>query len=203
MKWEMRKRSLQRGQEKFIDKMVDFLVKTPEASVAVYPQQYALKEKEYILFYEAKKKYFLVINMKNTRSFSKADSERVDKMSVKDSLFVKYLDKKVGNTMLFTIQEKCDKFVGTAIINDRFNQLNKEREDAFMLHFKKQGVESRVKIHTGENIVPYDGFSFYKITYKGELPESLIKAHRKMNDLNDEVPAEKYKKDQKQARSAL
>ena len=125
-------------------------------------------------------------------------------MSVKDSLFVHYLNKKIGDSMLFTIQDKCDKYVGSALVNDRFGKLNKEREDAFMLQFKKKGVENRVKFYPGENTVPYNGFSYYKIKYKGELPESLIKAHNKMNDLNDPVHGEKHKQEfPGQARSSL
>ena len=54
--------------------MVDFLIKNPDASINVYPQQYAIKEKEYILFFEAKKKYFLMTNNKNAGSFSEEDS---------------------------------------------------------------------------------------------------------------------------------
>jgi hypothetical protein len=30
--------------------------------------------------------------------------------------------------------------------------------------------------------VPYNGFSFYKIVYKGEIPESLKKAYSQMNE---------------------
>jgi len=203
MKWEMRKSSLQRDQKKFIAKMVDFLVKTPEAFVTVYPQQYDLKEKEYIMFFEAKKKYFLATKNMNLGSFNEADSERVDKTSVKDSLFVHYLNKRNKDAMLFTIQENCDKYIGSAIVNARFKQLNKEREDAFMLPFKKKGVDDHVKIYPGENIIPYNGFSFYKITYKGELPESLIRAYNKMNDLNDEAHRKKHKTEPKQSKSTL
>ena len=64
VKWEMRYSSLQPVQEKFIEKMADFLVKNPDASITVYPKQYALKEKEYILFFEAKKKYYLITQNK-------------------------------------------------------------------------------------------------------------------------------------------
>ena len=49
--------------------MGDFLVNNPNASIAVYPQQYEIKEKEHILFFEAKKKYFLLINNKTFQSF--------------------------------------------------------------------------------------------------------------------------------------
>ena len=157
--------------------------------------QYAEKEKEYIRFFEAKKKYFLLSKGKNALALSESDSLKVDKMSVKDCSFVQYLNKQVNDTLLFTIQEKCNNFIGSAIINDKFKQLNKEREDAFMLPFKKKAVENRVKIYTGENNIPYNGFSFYKIVYKGERPESLIKAYQQINELNNVAPRKRFEKE--------
>ena len=202
LKWETRQSLLLPDQEKFVNKMVDFLVNNPEASIAVYPMQYAEKEKEYIRFFEAKKKYFLLSEGGNARILSERDSLKVDKTSVKDSLFVNYVNKHLSHKLLFTIQEKCNNFVGSDIINAKFKQLNKEREDAFMLPFKKKGVENRIKIYTAENNIPYNGFSFYKIVYKGELPAALTKAYRKMNGLNNEAPRKKYKKERKQNREA-
>jgi hypothetical protein len=203
LKWTMRQHSLLPNQEKFVNAIVEFLIKNPEASIAVYPIEYAEKEKEHILFFEAKKKYFLLLKDKNAPFLSEDDSLKVDKMSVKDSLFVHYLNKKVSGKMLFTIQEKCNKVIGSAIVNAKFKQLNKEREDAFVLDFKKKGVQNRVKIYTGENNIPYNGFSFYKIVYKGEIPKALLKAYRKMNELNDEAPRKKFKNDRKKNRKAL
>jgi hypothetical protein len=203
LKWKFRQPSLSTSQEKFVYRMVDFLKDNPDASIAVYPIQYAEKEKEHICFFEAKKKYFILLKAGNDHSFSKDDSLDVDKMSMKDSLFVKFLNTKVGGNQMFTIQEKCDKFIGPAIITDRFNQLNKERENAFMLHFREKNVENRVKFFPGEDNIPYNGFSFYKIVYNGEFQEPLLKAYRKMNELNDEAPREKFKKEHKQNKSAL
>ena len=201
LKWQMRQSSLLPDQEKFVNKMVDFLIHNPEASIDVHPMQYAEKEKEHIQFFEAKKKYFLLSNEKH--ALSEDDSLKVDKMSVKDAVFVQYLNNKAGGSKLFTIQEKCNKFIGSAIVDAKFTQLNKERENAFMLDFKKKAVETRVKIYTGENNIPYNGFSFYKITYKGELPKALIQAHRKMNELNDETPRKKFKQERKKNRNVL
>jgi hypothetical protein len=203
LKWKMRQGSLLPDQEKFVNTIVDFLINNPDASISVYPMEYAEKEKEHILFFEAKKKYFLLFKDQNALSLNKNDSLKVDKMSVKDSLFVHYLNKKVGGNMLFTIQEKCNKFIGSAIVNAKFKQLNKEREDAFISQFKQKGVQNRLKIYPGENIIPYNGFSYYKITYKGEIPEALTKAYRKMNELNDEAPRKKFKNDRKKNRKAL
>lgn len=179
--WEMRQSSLLSHQEKFVSKMVDYLVKNPDASIAVYPIQYVEKEKEYIAFFEAKKKYFLSSENKNALILSEDDSMKIDKMPVKDSLFVNYVNKQVRDTMQFTLQEKCYSLIGSAIINARFELLNKARENAFILLFKKKGVENRVKIHSNENNIPYNGFSFYKIVYKGELPGYLIRAYRQMD----------------------
>ncbi|MGD0709622.1 MAG: DUF748 domain-containing protein [Bacteroidales bacterium] len=197
VKWEMRNNSLLPDQEKFIKRMTDFLVKNPAASITVYPQQYEVKEKEYILFYEAKKKYFLLTNNKNTQSFSRADSIKVDKMSVKDSLFVLYLNKRTYGLMLFTIQEKCWMTIGSAIINNKFNQLTSERANAFIMYFEEKGVGKQVNILAGQNVIPYNGFSFYKIVYHGEFPESLIKAYQKMNDLNDDELRNRYEVERK------
>lgn len=202
-KWQMRQSPVPDNQEKFIERMADFLVENPGASITVHPQQYAIKEKEYILFFEAKKKYFLLSNNINKESFSEEDSEKVAKMSVKDSLFVHYLNKQVNDSMLFTIQDKCSKLIDSGIINAKFKQLNTERENAFISYFKKREVEKQITISRGENIIPYNGFSFYKIEYKGEFPEPLIKAYREMNELNNEAPRKKFKKERKENLTAL
>jgi hypothetical protein len=203
LKWEMRQSALLLKQEKFINKMAGFLEENPEAIIAVYPMQYAEKEKEYIQFFEAKKKYFLLSNDKKAQFFSESDSQKVEKMSVKDSLFVQYLNKQLQDTMLFTIQDKCIKFISQNSINDKFKLMNKAREDAFMLQFKKKGLENRVKMHPGENSVPYNGFSFYKIVYQGELPKYLIRAFNQMNEYNNEYPRKKYEERREKNKEAL
>lgn len=62
MKWEMRQHEVTHKQEMFIERMAEFLDKNQEASIQVTPMTYSDKEKEYILFYEAKKKYYLAMN---------------------------------------------------------------------------------------------------------------------------------------------
>jgi hypothetical protein len=195
LKWQMRHNSLRPNQRKFIKRMADFLIKNPEASIAVYPQQYVLKEKEYILFFEAKKKYFMLVNNISPKNFSEVDSEKVNQMSIKDSLFVHYLNKCDHDSMLFTIQDKCARFIGEAVVDAKFKQLNKERENAFILYFKEKEVAQRVKIHSDAYVVPYNGFSYYKIEYKGEFPESITKAYQEMKELNDEAPRKKFEKE--------
>ena len=197
LKWATRQTTLLPNQEKFIEKTVDFLLKNPDASITVSPKQYSIKEKEYILFFEAKKKYFQTINNKNVRSFNIDDSVKVDEMSVKDSLFVSYLNNHLKDSLIFTIQGKCAGLIDSSFINTKFYQLMKARENAFLYYFKKKGVGKQVKFLNGENVIPYNGFSFYRIEYKGQFPEFLLKAYQKMNELNNETPRKKFKLERK------
>lgn len=199
LKWQMRQTVLRPEQEKFANKISDFLKDNPEASITVSPHQYAAKEKEHILFFESKKKYFLSLKQKDAQAFSEADSAEVNTMSVKDSLFILYVNKHVNDTLLFTMQDKCSKLIGSTLVNSRFKQLNTDRENAFRFCFKKNDVQSRVKIETAENTIPYNGFSFYKIEYKGALPKSLTKAYEKLQDMNDEAPRKKYERENKKS----
>ena len=194
MDWEHGHYCLQPVQETFVEKISDFLLENPNAHIDIYPNNYTEKEKEYLLFFEAKKKFYMLSNNVNERTICKADSERIDKMSVKDSLFIWYLNRQTNDSMLFTVQAKCEKLIGRDVITNKFEKLNKERTKNFMVYFKKKGLEKQVKLHGGKSIVPYNGFSFYKITYKEQFPETLLNAYHKMDELNSKEPRKKFRK---------
>lgn len=195
LKWPMRQSSLLPSQEKFIKRMAEFLDDHPEASLSIYPVHYEEKEKEYISLFEARKSYLFSNRKMKETSLNSKDSLTIEKMSVKDSMFIKYLDKHKGNSGLFTVQEKCVNVNGTAGINAKFASLNKERMDVFLGIFRKKGVEKRIKFLPAENTIPYNGYSFYKIVYKGELPKSLVKAYEQMNEYNKLAPRKWFRKE--------
>lgn len=203
LKWGLRNPVLLSTQVKFIEKMANFLEKNPEASVVISPQVYSLKEKEYILLYEAKKRYYIASNNLDARFYNEHDSEIVDKIAIKDTLFVKFLNKHVKDSLVFTIQEKCSRIIEESLVNENLRKLSRDREDAFKSCFKNSDVIKRVNFNATENVIPYNGFSFYKIKYKGELPEYLIDAYKKMNELNDEAPRDKFKSYRKGNKSLL
>jgi hypothetical protein len=118
-------------------------------------------------------------------------------MSVKDSLFVRYLNKQISDSLIFTIQGKCAQLIDSKKVEDKFQQLNNGRESMFMSYFKKESVEKQVRISSGKSTIPYGGFSFYKIEYSGELPKNLSRAYEKMNELDNKEPRKKFKKERK------
>lgn len=195
LKWEIRSSRLRPVQEKFIEQMAEFLIKNPKASITVHPQQYMIKEKENILFYESKKQYYLAVHHKNSGDINEEDMEAIERMSVKDVLFIRYLNTQTKDSMLFTIQDKCTKLMGNSIVDSSYDKLNKERKNVFMEYFRLRGVEKRIKISSDQNIIPYNGYTYYKIDYKGEYPEALKRAYSKMNELNDKAPRNIFQKE--------
>ena len=196
--WMTRQTIISPAQKEFLTEMHDFLKKNPEASISVTPEEYDSKEKEYILFYEAKKKYWLVTHKTDKASFSAKDSATVDKMNVKDSLFVHYLNTHAGDSMMFTLEERCNAFLGKTDIQDsvkkktagsiiveaRYRQLIKTRENSFLAFFKEPEIAHRIHFQKAVYSVPFNGFSFYKIDYNEDIPKNLKKAYRQMNELN-------------------
>lgn len=191
LKWTIGQCSLEKDQKTFLKRLADYLSKTPSAHLTISPAEYTEKEKEYLLFFAAKKKYYL--RGSKTTSFDKNDSLIVDKINIKDALLEKYLTRYCNNPMLFTIHEKCYRYVGEAEVKKKLFQLRKQREEEFRKYFKENKTNDRVVVRSVINKIPYNGFSLYKIEYDQGAPESLIKAYERMADLNNKSPRKKYK----------
>ncbi len=191
--WQLHVATLMPENEKFLRTIADFLKDNPNASIEVFPFQYSDKEKEYISFFEAKKKYYLKKYDMEASSFSTKDSINVEKMSVKDSMFVQYLHTKINDKMMFTMQERCVAFVGENTIKSKFDKLVKNREEVFKNYFKDGSLIDRVKIQPSSSKVPFDGFSYYKISYDGKIPPETKEAFEKLKEFDSEKPREKLK----------
>ena len=51
---------------------------------------------------------------------------------------------------------------------------------------------------TGRTIIPFSGFSYYKIEYKGEIPTMLQGAYDEINNINEDKPRRQYRKVRKE-----
>lgn len=203
VRWDMNRSVLPESQSDFMYNIVDYLKDNPDFKISVNSIWYTDKEKEYIAFFEAKKRYYLSYTQKNTDILSAGDTATIDRISVKDSSFIEYLDKKLKANDLYTVQDKCIKLVGMERINEKYNTLIKQRKEVFMSYFKNAGVDSRVKMLGNIDKVPYNGFSIYKISYKGNLPDELAEDYERINDLNNKSPRDKFKKLREKYRKEL
>jgi hypothetical protein len=193
--WELRQHILTRNQKKFLKKISKFLKSNPTAVLSVHPVVYTEKEKENILFFETKKKYFLMTHRKSSANFSHQDSIDVNRLSIReDKVFLNYLNKGVSDTTMFTLQEKCFKFVGHDLIDKEYNTIMLKREVAFINVFQEDSTKQFLKIHAAASAMPFNGFSNYKLNYPSEIPDELSKAFQRMNELNNENPRKRYKR---------
>lgn len=189
LKWGFRQSTFTSDQEKFVRRAANFLEENPKASLVITPIQFTLKEKEHILFYEAKKKFFLL----TSANYTEEDSLFVVKMSIKDSSFTRFLNKHHASDLVFTVQEKCYHFVGSDLVNKRHAELVKQREKVFMSYFKENRTENQIRILQTKNDIPFNGFSYFKLLYKGSLPEALTKIYLKKDELKKKAKEEKVK----------
>lgn len=194
LKWDMRKSDLSSSQENFLENMANLLKQDSNLSLSIDPMPYTDKEHEYILFFEAKKQYYLASQNRMAKSLCEDDTITIDKMSNKDSLFVRYLNSKLGKKLPFTVQDKCLSLLGNDFINKKLNELNASRRELFSSFFENIEGKSRVKINPIKNNIPFNGFSYFKIDYQGEIPKSLEKAYERINELNNAPPRNKFKK---------
>ncbi|MES2133799.1 MAG: DUF748 domain-containing protein [Bacteroidota bacterium] len=203
VRWDKRKSNLESDQEEFVEKMATFLKEHPNVSITVNPLVYEEKEKEYILFFEAKKQFYLFANKMRSENLKEHDSLNIEKISVKDSTFIRYLDSRAKSKLLFTIQDKCRQIVSEGVIDEHFNAINKSRKEVFLSYFKKDSLTSRVKLLPVIYKIPYNGFSVYRINYKGEIPDELLEAYRTINKFDNESPRKKYKRLREKNRKAI
>jgi hypothetical protein len=193
--WDLEHSTLQLKQQNFLKHMAAFLNDHPKVIIVVKPQNYLAKEKEHILFFEAKKFFYSMYYHKNVKTFGIADTNIINKMSIKDTLFTAYLRKQIKNPMAFSIQDKCSLLVGPSAVNVAYAKLAKERQIVFMACFKKYKVEKQIHFSTAATVIPYNGLSYYKINYADQLPPSLIKAYNQMTVFNNLTPRLRFKKD--------
>lgn len=192
IKWELRRCDLLEDQEKHLQEIAAFMARYPQAQIQITSTEYQAKEKEYILLYEARKKYYLDTHHRTLTSYTPDDSIQVDQMSVKDSAFVHYLSHQSGIELLYSVQEKAEHLLGKDLISFRYAQLSQARRDKFLSYFKANGTAGRVKFVKTRDIIPFDGYSVYKIEYQGKTPPELIEAYDKLVALNHIDPRLRY-----------
>jgi len=160
-----------------------FLKDNPNASLDIHPHLHEEKEKEFIVIYEAKKQYYR--QKKTNKNFTIDDSLQVEKMDNKHPGFLDYMNKRITDPLLFTIQHKSLNVVGTEKVNGQYAFMNTTRKKHFISYFPED-QHKRLTFHPIKSEVPFNAQSLYEISYKGEVPEKLKEEYRRYQNLNDD-----------------
>jgi hypothetical protein len=180
--WSPRQTELTGEQVKYVKDLKQFLKRNKEATLTVAPVLYSGREKEHTLFYLAKKKYYMQVNKMKASAFTEADSVAVDKLSIKDGGFINALDKSIDSSyLLFTVQEKCARWVDSSAVKTAFQAMEKRRIAAFKAAFEDDELVSRIQFKPMKSDVPTTGFSYFQIDYSVDIPEKLRTALDKVD----------------------
>ncbi|MEO5674784.1 MAG: DUF748 domain-containing protein [Chitinophagales bacterium] len=185
MGWKTMQARLDDDQEDQLKKISRYMFLHPKSELTVISNNYEDREKEEILFFEAKKKFYLSTNNLKPGALSDEDSISICNMSIKDSFFVHYLNKTVNQDKLeFTVQGKCRKLIGQSKVNKEFNDLVAARKKSVMDFFGEK-KNDRVKFIHGKSTIPVSGFSHYNFHYKGDDP-NISDKEKKEEDKKEE-----------------
>ena len=200
LKWKLKEAKLKEDQTDFMDDMVEYLKESKKTSITIKSLNYVEKEKEYIALFEGKKR-FMTKMLGFGSILSADDSLMVDQLSIKDKMFNDYLKKSINKPLVFTTQEYCRLLVGEKFIDEKFETLKNNRFKLIKAYFVKNGVANQVKFDkTDYSKVPYDGYSLFRISYEGKLPDYLIEAFEDIRYFDSHNPREKYKVKRKEIR---
>jgi hypothetical protein len=175
LNWEMRKSEIASNQQSFLKEMANFLKHNPQANIVIHPQLYAIKEQESILLFEAKKKYFVQSHLQKSDTINAGNILTIEKMSIREASFTRFLNNYSKNTLKFSIQDKCALIIQQSFINNKIEQLNQLRKSEFLSIFEEKGVQNQVKFSKTETVIPFNGFSFYKIVFNEQYQDQFFK----------------------------
>src|SRR6185295_7492651 len=145
-----------------------------KSHLIISPKYFEDLEKEAILLFEAKKKYYVSVHNLKLAGISEEYSIAIDRMSIKDSSFVHYLDRNANPSgMEYTVQGKCRNLIGQDKVNREYNEMLVARKKQVMDYFADKKVTDRVTFQHGVSTIPPSGFSHYIFTYTGEWPEEV------------------------------
>lgn len=174
MEWRPMQGKLNDDQEDQLKKISRYLFFHPNSNLTIKPKYFEDKEKEMIVLFEAKKKYFAAERHFKISELSEEDSIEISKFSVKDSLFVRYLDR-VANKggLVFANELKCWILVGQSKVNKEYEELVAMRKKQIMDYFADKKTGDRITFEKAVSTIPPSGFSHCIFRYTGEEPEEL------------------------------
>jgi hypothetical protein len=132
LEWKLGQTKLDFEQKKLLRAISRYLFFHPGVSVSIVPRYYESKEKEELLLFEAKRRYYISLTAKNRKELDSEDSSHIERLSIKDPAFTKWLNKQTNIPMIFTVQGKCLHLVGTEKVETLYRKIIEHRNKSIL-----------------------------------------------------------------------
>jgi hypothetical protein len=181
-------------QSAFMKELNHALKDDHDLKISITPFEFRSSEFENALFFEAKKLYYLDLKGKPESGFDLNDSIFVEGLSVKDPLFMQYLEKHAPSSLYPTRQEACLLLTGESRINNKLEDLRNARRKNFLDLFDED-LRTRISFAPIESGIPFNGFSEYRVSYNKNIPDSLTEEYQKLADKNEKKHKRRERRD--------
>lgn len=184
--WKPLSAKLSDDDRKFAERMARFLSDHPEARLEVQPVVYMDLEMQYLSEYLSAKKYAL-----QKGRWKGEDSLRLVQELRGDSDFVKAIDQ---FQHVYSTKQNMMRYAGLRQVHQHYRQLQEVRKQEFLSAFGEGTARNRVTFLKHKDRMPFNGFSEYRISYKGNIPEDLRTAFEELQHYNDRSPRDRFKR---------
>jgi len=176
IKFDYGQQSLTEKQMSHLKKLADMLTDKPELMMELKQTLDLSKDMEYLTYFEAKKQFYSETRNKQFTgdSIPGADFLAISTMSVTDSVFLSYLNKKLNSTdPLISTLEKCTTLIGANKLKDlqqsALNKRNQSLENYLTSKLNLPSNRFMVSTNADATLVPEDKIPRYLISYS--VPE--------------------------------
>jgi hypothetical protein len=166
LEWKLGQTKLDFEQKKLLRSISRYLFFHPSTSVSIVPRYYEIKEKETLLLFEAKRRFYISQTHINKKLLAEEDSTSIDRLSIKDPVFTKWLNNQTNVPMVFTVQGKCLHLIGAAKLDELYKKLIERRKNGILEFLGYLKDKNRLTCSKVAGDIPACGFSQELIHYK-------------------------------------
>ena len=141
IKFEYLSDSLSKKQQRNLSLLAKVIKQKPELKIELLYKAASPDELETLAAFEAKKRYLLKIDTINEKDPTAEQIKEIQSLSINDSLFVSYLNKRLLFAGSASVIEKCKRFVGKGRLNNRMQAIITRRKKMIVDYLASQQLK--------------------------------------------------------------
>jgi hypothetical protein len=161
LEWPLMQSELNSNQKQTLRGISRYLLFHPSVKVTIQSVYFENKEKEMLVQFEAR----FYMSSKKSPSLTEDDSIAINKLSIRNPAFCKWLDVQTHAPLIFYAQGKCNLLVGPAKTGQLFSNLISIRKKHVLDFLDDSRGRERFVSAPGKNEVPVSGFSHDNFYY--------------------------------------
>jgi Domain of Unknown Function (DUF748) len=164
IKFEYLSDSLSKKQQKNLSLLANVIKQKPELKVELFYTAASPDELETLAAFEAKKRYLLKIDTIDEKDPTALQIKEIESLSINDSLFVNYLNKRLLFAGSASVIEKCKRYVGKGRLNSRMQAIIARRKKLIIDYLTSQQLKP-ISFSIADATEKSDGIPLFEVKF--------------------------------------